>query len=46
MTAQEILEEYTGRWNIETTFEDSRAYLAKLSQVLLDGCRLVDGRAG
>lgn len=27
MTAQEIIEEYTGRWNIETTFEESRAYL-------------------
>jgi hypothetical protein len=27
LTAQEIMEEYTGRWNIETTFEDSRAYL-------------------
>jgi hypothetical protein len=27
LTAQQILEEYTGRWNIETTFEDSRAYL-------------------
>lgn len=27
LTAQEIIEEYTGRWNIETTFEDSRAYL-------------------
>jgi hypothetical protein len=27
MTAQQIIEEYTGRWNIETTFEDSRAYL-------------------
>ena len=27
MTAREIIEEYTGRWNIETTFEDSRAYL-------------------
>ena len=27
MTAQEIIEAYTGRWNIETTFEDSRAYL-------------------
>ncbi len=27
MTAQEVIEEYTGRWNIETTFEDSRAYL-------------------
>jgi putative transposase ISC1217 len=27
LTAAEIIEEYTGRWNIETTFEDSRAYL-------------------
>jgi DDE superfamily endonuclease len=27
MTTQEIIEGYTGRWNIETTFEDSRAYL-------------------
>jgi DDE superfamily endonuclease/Archaeal putative transposase ISC1217 len=27
LTAPEIIEEYTGRWNIETTFEDSRAYL-------------------
>jgi hypothetical protein len=27
MTDTEIIEEYTGRWNIETTFEDSRAYL-------------------
>jgi hypothetical protein len=27
MTAQAIIEEYTGRWNIETTFEDARAYL-------------------
>jgi DDE superfamily endonuclease/putative transposase ISC1217 len=27
MTPQEIVEEYTGRWNIETTFEDARAYL-------------------
>jgi len=27
MTPQEIIEEYTGRWNIETTFEDTRAYL-------------------
>jgi DDE superfamily endonuclease/Archaeal putative transposase ISC1217 len=27
MTAHEIIEEYTGRWNIETTFEESRAYL-------------------
>jgi hypothetical protein len=27
MTAQEIIEEYTGRWNIETTFEGGRAYL-------------------
>jgi hypothetical protein len=27
MTPQQIIEEYTGRWNIETTFEDARAYL-------------------
>jgi len=27
MTPQAIIEEYTGRWNIETTFEDARAYL-------------------
>ena len=27
MTPQEIIEEYTGRWNVETTFEDARAYL-------------------
>jgi hypothetical protein len=27
MTPQEIIEEYTGRWNIETTFEETRAYL-------------------
>jgi hypothetical protein len=27
MTPQEIIEEYTGRWSIETTFEDARAYL-------------------
>lgn len=27
MTPQEIIEEYTGRWNIETTFADARAYL-------------------
>lgn len=26
-TPQAIVEEYTGRWNIETTFEDARAYL-------------------
>ena len=26
-TAQEIIERYTERWNIETTFEDMRAYL-------------------
>jgi hypothetical protein len=26
-TAQEIIEEYTGRWNIETTFAEARAYL-------------------
>ena len=27
MSPQAIIEEYTGRWNIETTFEDARAYL-------------------
>jgi hypothetical protein len=27
LTPQEIVEEYTGRWNIETTFEEARAYL-------------------
>ncbi len=27
MSPQEIIEEYTGRWNIETTFEEARAYL-------------------
>jgi len=27
LTPQEIIEEYTGRWNIETTFEEARAYL-------------------
>lgn len=27
MTAQEIVERYTERWNIETTFEELRAYL-------------------
>jgi DDE superfamily endonuclease len=27
MTQQEIIEEYTGRWNTETTFEEARAYL-------------------
>jgi DDE superfamily endonuclease len=27
MTAQEIIEGYTGRWNIETTFAEGRAYL-------------------
>jgi hypothetical protein len=26
-TAPEVIEEYTGRWNIETTFAESRAYL-------------------
>jgi hypothetical protein len=26
-TAQQIIEEYTGRWNIETTFQECRAYL-------------------
>lgn len=27
LTAQAIIEEYTGRWNIETTFAELRAYL-------------------
>jgi hypothetical protein len=27
LTAKEIIEEYTGRWNIETTFQEARAYL-------------------
>ncbi len=27
MTPQAILEEYTGRWNLETTFEEARPYL-------------------
>lgn len=27
LTAQEIVESYTGRWNIETTFQELRAYL-------------------
>ncbi len=27
MTAQQIIETYTGRWNIETTFQEARAYL-------------------
>jgi hypothetical protein len=27
LTAQEIIEAYTGRWNIETTFQEARAYL-------------------
>jgi hypothetical protein len=27
LTAQAIIEEYTGRWNIETTFQEMRAYL-------------------
>jgi DDE superfamily endonuclease len=27
MTPQQVMEEYTGRWNIETTFEEARAYL-------------------
>jgi hypothetical protein len=26
-TSQEIIEKYTGRWNIETTFQEARAYL-------------------
>ena len=27
MTATEVIETYTGRWNIETTFQEMRAYL-------------------
>ena len=27
LTAQQIIETYTGRWNIETTFQEARAYL-------------------
>lgn len=27
LTAEQIIEEYTGRWNIETMFEEMRAYL-------------------
>jgi hypothetical protein len=27
LTPQEVIEVYTGRWDIETTFEDARAYL-------------------
>jgi DDE superfamily endonuclease/putative transposase ISC1217 len=27
LTAQHMIEEYTGRWNIETTFQEMRAYL-------------------
>jgi hypothetical protein len=27
LTARRIIEEYTGRWNIETTFQECRAYL-------------------
>ena len=27
MAAQEIIAEYTGRWNIETTFQEMRCYL-------------------
>jgi hypothetical protein len=27
MTAQQIIETYTGRWNIETTFQEARSYL-------------------
>jgi len=26
-TAQQVVEQYTGRWNIETTFEEMRSYL-------------------
>jgi DDE superfamily endonuclease/Archaeal putative transposase ISC1217 len=27
LTARQIIEEYTGRWNIETTFQECRAYV-------------------
>jgi DDE superfamily endonuclease len=27
LTAQQIIEAYTGRWNIETTFQEARSYL-------------------
>ena len=27
MTAQQVIETYTGRWSIETTFQEMRAYL-------------------
>lgn len=27
LTAQQVIETYTGRWNIETTFQECRAYL-------------------
>jgi hypothetical protein len=27
LTARQIIETYTGRWNIETTFQECRAYL-------------------
>lgn len=27
LTAKEVIEQYTGRWNIETTFQEARAYL-------------------
>jgi hypothetical protein len=27
LAAQQIIETYTGRWNIETTFQEARAYL-------------------
>jgi hypothetical protein len=43
MTAQQIIEEYTGRWNIETTFEESRAYLGLEST--RGRCRQTVGRA-
>jgi len=28
MTVPRIIETYTGRWNIETTFQELRAYLS------------------
>ena len=46
LTAQEVLEEYTGRWNVETTFEEARAVLgpgehAGLVRENGDACRAV-----
>jgi hypothetical protein len=43
MTARQVIEEYTGRWNIETTFEESRAYLGLEST--RDWCARTVGRA-